>query len=274
MSAPLSQTNNPIILEKLFARIQQEGGVMLQSKMEGFSVPILTHSFWTSRQRQASSLHEVSYRACFKPQLPAFFIEALSEIGQSVYDPFSGRGTTPIEAALRCRHIVANDINPLSPILYRPRLFPPVLEELEIRLNHIKWDNSLKAELDLSMFYHEKTLRELLSLRCYLQEKKALNQEDHVDQWIRMVASNRLSGHSPGFFSVYSLPPNQAVLPERQRKINRERNQTPTYRPVAELILKKSRQLLRDVNEQVRRILAQASDDALILCGNATATPQ
>ncbi len=26
--------------------------------------------FWTSRQRQAHSLHELSYRACFKPQLP------------------------------------------------------------------------------------------------------------------------------------------------------------------------------------------------------------
>ena len=27
---------------------------------------------WTARQRQASRLHEISYRACFKPQLPRF----------------------------------------------------------------------------------------------------------------------------------------------------------------------------------------------------------
>ena len=32
-----------------------------------------------------------------------------------------------------------------------------------------------------------------------------------VDRWIRMVAVNRLTGHSTGFFSVYTLPPNQAV---------------------------------------------------------------
>src|SRR6266849_6618879 len=38
------------------------------------SVPVYEQEFWTSRQRQASSIHEVSYRACFKPQLPAFFI--------------------------------------------------------------------------------------------------------------------------------------------------------------------------------------------------------
>src|SRR5512137_2338718 len=34
------------------------------------SVPTYVNEFWTSRQRAASNLHEVSYRACFKPQLP------------------------------------------------------------------------------------------------------------------------------------------------------------------------------------------------------------
>ncbi|MEQ1867469.1 MAG: hypothetical protein ABL996_22765, partial [Micropepsaceae bacterium] len=32
-------------------------------------------------------LHEVSYRACFKPQLPRFFIERLTHPGEVVYDP-------------------------------------------------------------------------------------------------------------------------------------------------------------------------------------------
>jgi len=73
--------------------------------------------FWTSRQRQASSLHEVSYRGCFKPQLPAFFIERLSREDDLVYDPFSGRGTTAIEAGLRGRRVAANDINPLSRVM-------------------------------------------------------------------------------------------------------------------------------------------------------------
>ena len=53
---------------------------------------VLRHvrQFWTSRQRQASSIHEVSYRACFKPQLPRFFINILTRKGDIVYDPFSG----------------------------------------------------------------------------------------------------------------------------------------------------------------------------------------
>ena len=39
------------------------------------SVLKATNEYWTSGQRQAHSLHEISYRACYKPQLPRFFIE-------------------------------------------------------------------------------------------------------------------------------------------------------------------------------------------------------
>ncbi len=63
-------------------------------------VPTFVNEFWTAKQRQASSLHEISYRACFKPQLPRFFIERLTQPGDVVYDPFMGRGTTVLEAAL------------------------------------------------------------------------------------------------------------------------------------------------------------------------------
>ena len=78
-------------------------------------VPYFSNEFWTSGQRQASRLHEVSYRACFKPQLPAFFIERLTRPGDAVYDPFMGRGTTPLQAALMGRRPVGCDINPLLP---------------------------------------------------------------------------------------------------------------------------------------------------------------
>jgi hypothetical protein len=61
-----------------------------------------------------------------------------------------------------------------------------------------------------------------------------------------MVALNRLTGHSPGFFSVYTLPPNQAVSVESQRKINAKRDQSPAAKDIAALIVKKSRSLLAD----------------------------
>ena len=60
---------------------------------------------------------------------------------------------------------------------------------------------------------------------------------DAVDEWIEMVAVNRLTGHSRGFFSVYTLPPNQAVSIKAQRKINERRKQSPPPRDVVELII-------------------------------------
>jgi adenine-specific DNA methylase len=101
------------------------------------AVPLLVNEFWTRRQRAAHSLHEISYRACFKPQLPRFFIERLTAPGATVYDPFSGRGTTALEAALLGRVPTACDVNPLSRILLEPRLDPPSLPEIVARLNDI-----------------------------------------------------------------------------------------------------------------------------------------
>ncbi|MEK6530968.1 MAG: DNA methyltransferase [Deltaproteobacteria bacterium] len=107
--------------------------------IDGRSYPKYINEFWTPKQRQANSLHEVAYRACFKPQLPRFFINLLTKPNDTVYDPFSGRGTTAIEAAILNRNVVANDINPLSRILTEPRLFVPEIASLEKRLEGILW---------------------------------------------------------------------------------------------------------------------------------------
>ncbi len=257
-------------------------------------VPTFVNEFWTARQRQASSLHEVSYRACFKPQLPRFFIERLTHPGDVVYDPFMGRGTTPVEAALLGRAPWGNDVNPLSLTFTRPRLRPPTLDELAERLNQIDFADHDEFPEDLLVFYHPDTLREICALKKYFLARRAqqvrkpahgrvkrLHQAadhgvplDPIDDWLCMVALNRLTGHSNGFFSVYTLPPNQAVSVQSQRKINDQRKQVPPRRHVAHLILKKSRQLLGDCTPEVRRTLAGIADQALLLTEPADHTPQ
>lgn len=217
--------------------------------IDGFPVKKYINEFWTSKQRNACSLHEISYRACFKPQLPRFFIELLTKPGDTVYDPFGGRGTTVIEAALCKRKGISNDINPLSEIMAYPRLFLPNISDVKERLNEIELDKTKKSDTDLSMFYHEETLAELLSLKEYLSNRKKIGEEDLTDKWIRMVATSRLTGHSTGFFSVYTLPPNQAVSKERQIIINKSREQTPEYRDVKKLIIRKSVQLLGSISD-------------------------
>ncbi len=232
------------------------------------SIHMFINEFWTAKQRQASSLHEVSYRACFKPQLPRFFIQRMSNPGDTIYDPFSGRGTTAVEAALLGRHVVANDVNPLSRVLARPRLMPPQLSEVADRLRHIELNGKRRADIDLSMFYHIDTERELVALRKHFLR----DESDHVDDWIRMVATNRLTGHSPGFFSVYTLPPNQAVSPARQIKINEKRQQVPPYRDTRALIYKKSRQLLSKLDARDVKALTAAGRHAVFHTAEADAT--
>ena len=211
-------------------------------------IPYFVNEFWTSGQRKAHSIHEVSYRACFKAQLPEFFISRLTRAGDLVCDPFMGRGTTPVQAALMQRRAIGNDVNPLSVLLARPRLRPITLQSISTALDSIDWNKGEPVREDLLAFYHRATLRKLEALRVWLAEHAPLEEEDAdpVADWIRMVAINRLSGHSPGFFSGRSMPPNQAVSVKAQLKINQKLGIQPPERNVREVILKKSRTLLKD----------------------------
>jgi hypothetical protein len=222
------------------------------------------NEFWTAKQRQANSIHEISYRACYKPQLPRFFIDILTKKGDVVYDPFAGRGTTLIEAALMRRKVVSNDVNPLSRLLVEPRLNIPTIVEIEDRLDSIKIGKS-KADIDLSMFFHSDTESEIISLKNQLTDA-------FVDNWIRMVATNRLTGHSAGFFSGYTLPPNQAVSQKSQKVINERLGLSPPYKNTKEIILKKSKSLYRNLNSKIVAELERIGQSAIFSNKDSRAT--
>lgn len=264
-----STSTHHLIEELLEGRISRSDLLVEPVHCGGADVFRYVGEFWTPKQRQACSLHEISYRACFKPQLPRFFIDRLTSPGDVVYDPFMGRGTTPLEAALLGRFAIGNDVNPLSQIFTKARLQLPTLEDVAGRLDDLKILSKARDSLDLSMFYHPRTKLEILSLRRHLVRRAARKYEDHVDRWIRMVATNRLTGHSAGFFSVYTLPPNQAISQANQRKINKQRKQKPEYRNVKDLILRKTKSLLRNVTDEQRQTLLRVGRKARFLNGDA-----
>jgi hypothetical protein len=263
------------LLEELSA-FRQFGTKTQRDTLDGGeeSIPVFINEFWTSKQRAASSLHEISYRACFKPQLPRFFIERLTLPGGVVYDPFLGRGTSVIEAALLGRAVAGCDLNPLSVILTKPRFYPPTLADVRERLVELDWSYGGAIDEELLAFYHPDTLREIYSLKSYLLGLEEAHAETGVDAWIRMVATNRLTGHSAGFFSVYTLPPNQAVSAARQRRINLLRRQTPSKRSVPELITRKTETLLRGVSNSDRALLRKAAAGVAFITGNCENTPR
>jgi hypothetical protein len=242
----VSAENDGSDLLSSIRRFASFGTPTLETKEAG--IPYFINEYWTAGQRQAHALHEVSYRACFKAQLPKFFIERATNQGDAVHDPFMGRGTTPLQAALMGRAPIGNDINPLSTLLIRPRLAPPSLSNVERRLRDVPWDSGRVENEELLTFYHPKTLARLTALKTWLLREAPLNETapDPVIDWIRMVSLNRLTGHSPGFFSGRTMPPNQAVSVEAQRRINEKLGAEPPERDVVAVILKKSRTLLAD----------------------------
>lgn len=245
---------------------------VLEKPWQGRNLPVYVNEFWTAKQRAAHSLHEVSYRACFKPQLPRFFIERFTSPGEKVYDPFMGRGTTLLESALLDRFPVGCDVNPLSALLCMPRLHSVDAKAIQKRLAELDLSHANEIREDLSVFYHPDTLREICALREYFLQREAAGTLDAIDSWIRMVATNRLTGHSPGFFSVYTLPPNQAVSIASQIRINEKRNQTPEARDVRKIILKKSASLLKDLTPAEKKHLAHVGKKSLCLTSNCAHT--
>lgn len=208
--------------------------------------------FWTAQQRQMHSLHyAVSYRASFKPELPDYFIRRYSRPGDVVFDPFGGRGTTVLQANLLGRIGYSNDVNPLSERIAYPKTHPVSLKEVQDVLSAVPFDHDIPLDQDLSMFYHERTHREILNLMEYLREHRS-----DADRFLEMIALSRLHGHSAGFFSVYSFP--QISVPKtNQIRINRRRSQVSDYRPIAPRIIKKARKVIADADVSAIRDISK-----------------
>jgi hypothetical protein len=64
------------------------------------------------------------------------------------------------------------------------------------------------------------------------------------------------------------------VSVESQRKINAKRDQTPPYRDVRKCILKKSRSLLKDMDEKSRNVLNIVADKAMLLTQSSSSIPE
>ncbi len=106
---------NSIILDKKFEDKEQS----IQFKDETYVLETLRSYDWSFAEDDTTYLsHDIHpYPAKFPPQLPAKIIKMLSSIGENIWDPFGGSGTTALEALLNDRSCVSTDINPIGSII-------------------------------------------------------------------------------------------------------------------------------------------------------------
>lgn len=147
------------------------------------SVETLANRWREAPRRWGHPLHSLcSYFAMFPPQVPRVFIEWLTKAGDVVYDPFSGRGTAPLEACRLGRIGVGSDANPLAYVLTGAKVDPPTLNEVNGRLAYLKKHQPRSraggVPDDVAMLYTPKVLRQL----CWLRGE--LDVEDRTDRFV------------------------------------------------------------------------------------------
>ena len=97
------------------ARITSAGQLALELPLELPAIALAPE--WKDQQRLwGHAFHPMcSYLASFPAALTHAFIARYSRPGDVVLDPFSGRGTTPLQACAEGRIGVGNDLNPVRP---------------------------------------------------------------------------------------------------------------------------------------------------------------
>ncbi|NOQ50341.1 MAG: hypothetical protein GQ557_01580, partial [Mycoplasmataceae bacterium] len=91
-----------------------------------------------------SKFHAISsYLAMFPKETPSKYIEQYSNEGDLIYDPFSGRGTTLLEARVLNRTAIGNDLNPLAYVISRTRINKLKEGEIYSRIDDLEFQFNL-----------------------------------------------------------------------------------------------------------------------------------
>jgi site-specific DNA-methyltransferase (adenine-specific) len=118
-----------------------------------------------------------SYHGMFPAKVAHYFIQRYSRPGDIVLDPFSGRGTVPLQARAEGRVSICNDLNPLAYVLSRAKIDPPSWDGVQDFLTGLEKDykrsraGEPSAPSDIRMLYHPNTLQQICYVRGRLLSK-------------------------------------------------------------------------------------------------------
>jgi hypothetical protein len=198
----------------------------------GLGVPRLAiEPEWKAQPRLwGHSLHPMcSYLASFPAALSHAFIARYSRPGDVVLDPFSGRGTVPLQASAEGRIGVGNDLNPFAHLLTAAKVEAPTVAEARTRATALRlgwgatsarWHDLAKSiqdapatggpepvPVEVALAFHARTFAQLLFLR------DSLELDARVDRFLAAAIAGILHGKSPSYLST--LMPNTFSMAPR-----------------------------------------------------------
>lgn len=190
-------------------------------------------------------LHSICpYFAMFPASFVAEWVRALTQPGDWVFDPFSGRGTTLLQSLLMGRRAAATDVNPVGYCISAAKGDVPSLEALTLRIQEI--EHSL-AEItceergllrrNLPAFFRRcfywSTLDEILHCRQSLQW--ATNSTDRFLAALMLGSLHGDRDKSPSYFSN-QMPRTISTKPEYSLNYWKKHNLWPRRRQVFDLL--------------------------------------
>jgi hypothetical protein len=142
---------------------------------------------------------------------------AYTQRGDTVFDPFCGRGTTVFESLLNGRQAAGVDVNPVAACVAGAKADAPALGSVLARLKQLEQDYASADTLPtpagafFPLCFHERTLPQILFLREHLDWKNS-----RVDRFIAAVALGCLHGESHKSQNVLSnrMPRTISTKPE------------------------------------------------------------
>ena len=222
------------------------------------------------------SLHPMcSYLASFPAALAHAFIARYTRPGDVVLDPFSGRGTAPLQATAEGRIGVGNDLNPLAHVLTAAKLDPASSAEARTRLAALRlaWAADAPAWIaladrvkthpghpaamvpaagsgathdartetvpdEVALAFAPRTLAQLLFLRAQLR------QDDRADRFLLGALAGVLHGKTPSYLSTI-MPNTFSMAPRYVRDFVARTGYEPPARDAFDALAAKLDRLYR-----------------------------
>ena len=235
---------------------------------------------WKDQQRLwGHAFHPMcSYLASFPAALSHAFVGRYSRRGDVVIDPFSGRGTTPLQACAEGRIGVGNDLNPFAHLLTAAKVEPATRADTATRLTALRlgWATSSGTWLEMArqvlatdssggpatvlvpaagsgpdgarvepvpaevtVAFHPRTLAQLLFVRS------SLRLADRTDRFLAAALTGILHGKSASYLSEL-MPNTFSMAPRYVRDFAARTSFASPDRDVFDGLERKLKRLYRD----------------------------